>query len=179
MPALQIRLLALIAMVFGLSACSTVPEKPLQTVEYVDIQRFMGDWYVIANIPTFIERDAHNAVESYRLADDGSIETTFTFRKDSFDGPQKRYNPRGFIRNRETNAEWGMSFLWPFKAEYLILYLDADYTVTVIGRSKRDYVWIMSRTPGMAESEYRRILSFLDANGYDTSLIGKVPQSWN
>ena len=46
---------------------------PLKTVDYVDLDRFMGDWYVIANIPTFVEKGAHNAVESYRLDDDGSI----------------------------------------------------------------------------------------------------------
>ena len=34
----------------------------LKTVDYVDLERFMGDWYVIANIPTFIEKGAVNAV---------------------------------------------------------------------------------------------------------------------
>jgi apolipoprotein D and lipocalin family protein len=33
----------------------------------VDLERFMGDWYVIANIPTFIEKGAHNAVEGYQM----------------------------------------------------------------------------------------------------------------
>lgn len=60
------------------SACSTSP--PLDTVDYVDLDRFMGDWYVIAHIPTFIETDAYNAVESYRLEDNGTIDTVFTFR---------------------------------------------------------------------------------------------------
>ncbi|MDH3935419.1 MAG: lipocalin family protein, partial [Gammaproteobacteria bacterium] len=44
----------------------------MQSVEYVDINRFMGDWYVIANIPTFVETGAHNAIESYALNADGS-----------------------------------------------------------------------------------------------------------
>lgn len=57
---------------------------PLETVDQVDLQRFMGDWYVIANIPTFVEKGAHNAVESYSLDEDGSIATTFTFRKGGF-----------------------------------------------------------------------------------------------
>ena len=39
----------------------------------------MGDWYVIASIPTRLERGAHNAVESYQLLADGTIDTTFTF----------------------------------------------------------------------------------------------------
>ena len=63
----------------ALAACAgSGPE--METVDYVDLERFMGDWYVIANIPTFIEEGAHNAVESYRLDDDGTIATTFTFR---------------------------------------------------------------------------------------------------
>ena len=131
-----------------LSGCQAAP--PLETVDRVDLERFMGDWYVIANIPTFIERDAYNAVESYRLDDDGTIATTFTFRKDSFDGPEKRYTPRGFVRDTESNAEWGMQFIWPIKGDYRIIYLDEHYSVTIIGRNKRDYVWLMARSPVMA-----------------------------
>jgi apolipoprotein D and lipocalin family protein len=139
----------------------------------------MGDWYVIANIPTFIEKGAHNAVESYRLADDGTIETTFTFRADSFDGEAKRYTPRGFVFDRESNAVWGMQFIWPIKSDFRIVYLTPDYSQTVIGREARDYVWIMARTPSIPEQDYRRILSFLAAQGYDVSRIQKVPQRWS
>ena len=61
----------------------------LKTVEYVDIERFMGDWYVISNIPTFIEKRATNAVESYRLNNKREIETTFSFHEDSPKGDGK------------------------------------------------------------------------------------------
>ena len=161
------------------TACSTVTQEPITTVEYVDIDRFMGDWYVIANIPTFLEKGAHNAIESYKLAEDGTVETTFTFRKGSYDGPEKRYTPKGFIQNTTSNAVWGMRFIWPFKAEYLIVYLNEDYTQTVIGRSKRDYVWVMARTPEIADTDYNRILSFLSEQGYNTDLIQKVSQKWD
>ena len=134
---------------------------------------------MIANIPTFIEKGAHNAVESYRLAADGTIETTFTFRAGGFDGELKRYTPRGFVQDRTTNAVWGMQFIWPVKADYRIAYLSADYTQTVIGREKRDYVWIMARTPQMPETDYQRILKFLAGQGYDVSRIRKVPQRWD
>ena len=107
----------------------------------------MGDWYVIANIPTSIERGAHNAVESYRLDADGSIATTFTFREGAFDGKLKRYCPRGFVRDTRSNAIWGMQFIWPIKADYRIVYVSPDYQRTIIGREKRDNVWIMARTP--------------------------------
>jgi len=152
---------------------------PLALAPSVDLPRFMGDWYVIASIPTFIEEGAHNAVESYRLADDGTIETTFTFRKDGFDGEQKRYAPRGFVKDGTSNAVWGMQFVWPIKADYRIVYLAPDYTQTVIGREKRDYVWIMSRTPQIPPSDYQRILQFLATQEYEVSQIRKVPQRWD
>jgi apolipoprotein D and lipocalin family protein len=165
--------------VLGMMFAACGPSLPrLETVPQVDIPRFMGDWYVIANIPTWIEKGAHNAVESYRLDADGTIATTFTFRKGGFDGPVKTYNPRGFILDPASNARWGMQFLWPIQAEYLIIYLKEDYSQTVIGRSKRDYVWIMARTPDMGEADYQRITDWLGTIGYDTGRIRRVPQHW-
>lgn len=151
---------------------------PLKTVERVDLTRYMGSWYVIAAIPTFIETKAYNGVETYRLDPDGTIDTVFTFNEGGFDGPAKRYNPRGFVRDMVTNSTWGMQFVWPFKAEFLITHLNADYTQTVIGRNKRDYVWIMARTPEIPEADYRRWLAELETQGYDLSKLRKTPQRW-
>ena len=159
-----------------MTGCSSPQKMP--TVDHVDLDRYMGDWYVIANIPTFLERDAYNALEQYALNDDGTIATTFSFNKGGFDGPRREYNPTGFVQS-EDNAEWGMRFLWPFKAEFLIIYLDEAYSQTVIGRSKRDYVWIMAREPEMPEDDYQTILAYLDELGYDTDEIQRVPQRWD
>ncbi len=149
----------------------------MKTVDFVDLDRFMGDWYVIANIPTFIEKGAHNAVETYSMNDDGTVDTVFNFRKGSFDGKAKRYNPKGFIKD-ESNALWGMRFLWPIKADYRIVYLDDDYTVTIIGRQKRDFVWLMARTPTIDEAEYERLMGVIRDLGYDMSKVKRVPQQW-
>jgi apolipoprotein D and lipocalin family protein len=150
----------------------------MKTVSSVDIERFMGDWYVIANIPTFLEKGAHNAVENYALNDDGTIATTFTFRADGFDGEEKRYTPKGFVLDQETNARWGMRFVWPLKSDYRIVYLDDNYTRTVIARQKRDFVWIMARTPAIPEEDYDTLIAFVASIGYDTSKIERVPQRW-
>lgn len=161
----------------GLTACASKgPE--MQTVDYVDLDRFMGPWYVIANIPTFLEKDAYNAVETYTLNDDGTIDTRFEFRKGGFDGKKKDFNPKGFITDTETNALWGMRFIWPIKADYRIVYLDDDYTQTVIGRQKRDFVWIMARTPTIPDEDYAEMIALVESLGYDTSKIQKVPQEW-
>ena len=167
--------LFLAGLIFALAGCSNM--EPLKTVDEVNLADFMGDWYVIANIPTAIEKGAHNAIESYRIDDDGSIATTFTFRDGSFDGKLKTYKPRGFVSD-ESNAIWGMQFIWPIKADYRIIYLDRDYSVTVIGRNKRDYVWIMAREPAISEPRYTEILGLLESVGYDLGEIQQVPQKW-
>jgi apolipoprotein D and lipocalin family protein len=167
----------LLSLCLILGACAARgPE--MKTVDYVDLERFMGDWYVIGNIPTFVEKGAHNAVESYAMNDDGTIDTTFVFRADAFDGPEKRYNPRGFILDKKTNALWGMRFIWPLKSDYRIVYLDEDYSQTIIARQKRDFIWIMARTPTISEQDYDRLTEFAASIGYDTSKIERVPQRW-
>lgn len=167
----------LLLLLASLTGCSTMPaQAPLQTVRSVDLPRFMGDWYIIASIPTFIEKEAYAGVESYALNPDGTIATTFTFRKGGFDGPQKRYTPKGFIVDTTTNATWGMRFIWPIKAEYLILDLAPDYSTTIIGRNKRDYLWIMARTPVLPDDQYAALVRKAESFGYDAKLIRKVPQ---
>jgi len=174
---LRLRFFLIALFAVGLTACaSKVPE--METVENVDLERFMGDWYVIANIPTFLEKDAYNAVETYRLDDDGSIDTTFTYRKGGFDGKRKTYNPRAFITNTQTNATWGMRFVWPIKADYRIIYLDDDYTKTVVGRQSRDYVWIMAREPSISDQDYNELVDLIVSVGYDTAKLQRVPQRW-
>ena len=150
----------------------------MKTVEQVDIERFMGPWYVIANIPTFLEKGAHNAVETYRLNDDGTIATHFTFNKGGYDGKAKEYNPKAFILDKESNARWGMRFVWPIKADYRIVYLDENYSQTVIARQSRDFVWIMARTPTISDYDYDQLVNFVESIGYDITQLQRVPQRW-
>jgi apolipoprotein D and lipocalin family protein len=164
------------ALLAALLAAGCAPP-PLAPVERIDLERFMGRWYVLASIPTFLERGAHNAVETYRRAADGTIDTTFSFRRGAFDGEIVEYRPRGYP-SAESPAVWGMQFVWPVKAEYRIVHLAPDYSQTVIGRSKRDYVWFMARTPEVSEADYERFLAMIRELGYDATQVERVPHRW-
>ena len=160
----------------AVSACQTRSYPPLARAESVDIPRFMGPWYVIACIPSFIERHEYNAVETYRLDPQGRIRTVFTYNDGGFDGPFKRMTPVGFVTEGSRGTVWGMRFIWPIWADYRIMYVKADYSQTVIGREKRDYAWIMARTPTMPDSDYQHLSALLRSQGYDISLLRRVPQ---
>lgn len=159
---------------FTFQSCRQGP--PIRMAEKVNLDLFMGDWYVIANIPTFIEKGAHNAIESYHREQKDVIKTTFTFNKDSFTGPKKAYNPTGFVQEDPSNAEWKMQFLWPFKSEFIIVYVDPAYEYAIIGRTKRDYLWIMARKPHIDQRELDRLIQIAVDEGYDPDKIELVPQ---
>ncbi|MEA9828152.1 lipocalin family protein [Xanthomonas campestris pv. raphani] len=159
------------------SASGSEPRPALPRADSVDVPRFMGDWYVIAHIPTRPERKAFDAVERYALRPDGRIQTTFTFRKGSFQAPLKSMHPVGQVAKEGNGALWSMQFFWPFKAEYVIAWRDATYTQTIVARSKRDYVWYMARTPQVSDADYQQAVGRIAAMGYDVTQLRRVPQS--
>lgn len=161
-----------------LGACQTMNHQPIKTVDYVDLNKFMGDWYVIAHVPTLIDDDAYNAVESYALNEDGSIATTFRFRAGSFDGKLKTYHPTGYVSDTQSNSVWGMQFIWPIKADYRIMSLSDDYSLVIVARNKRDYVWIMARSPKISEQAYQDCLAKIKQQGYSLDKIRRIPQQW-
>ena len=159
-----------------LSACASTPPT-IPPVASVDLPRFMGDWYVIAHIPSYPERNAYDAVESYRLDPDGRIRTTFRQRKGGFDAPVETMEPVGRVVPGTSNAVWEMQFVWPIQAEYVIVDLAPDYSRTIVGRSKRDYVWLMAREARLPAPELAAAIEKIRDLGYDTTKLRMVPQS--
>jgi apolipoprotein D and lipocalin family protein len=172
----KFNLLLLIFISYFLTGCASNKMTEIPLVKQVDLAKFMGDWYVIAVIPTAIETEAYNPIENYKLNDDGTIATTFTFNKGAFDGKAKKYEPKGFVKPDTNNALWGMQFIWPIKAEFRIVHLDENYQTTIIARNARDYVWLMARTPQITDAEYDKLTALIQGWGYDMSKLVKSPQ---
>src|SRR5262252_9896835 len=133
-------------------ACRSGRLEPIR-VPQVNLDRFMGDWYVIANIPTPFVLNAYNAVQKYQLNADGTVSTTFKYREGGFDGKEKTLTPRGYVGEDGSHAKWGLQF-GPILAEYLIAYVNPDYTETIIARTSRDFVLVMARTPAISDADY-------------------------
>lgn len=150
--------------------------KPIPTVDPVDLPRFMGAWYVHAHIPIPFTGDAYNAVERYRLNDEGRVDVLYTYYQGGFDGKLKIARPTGFPDEGEKEGTWGMRFVWPFKADYRIAYLDPDYQRTIIAREARDFVWIMSRSPELDPEIYADLVERVVEMGYDAENLQRVPQ---
>ena len=159
-------------------ACSS--HEPLETAPLVELDRFMGDWFVQGHIPASSEKNAYNGVESYAREGSGKILTSYVFRDGGFDADIEIMEPTGYVLDRETGAEWGMRFAWwfPFKLEYLVAYVDDAYSETIIARTKRDYVWIMTRDAEISDERYAALLERVAAMGYDAADVRRLPQRW-
>lgn len=167
---------ALVATLLFLAGCASAPARPpVALAPAVDLGRLMGDWYVIAAIPTILEHGAHNPKETYRLDADGSVATSFAFNAGALDGPRRTFHSRGFVVPGTGNAVWGQQYVWPFKADYRIAYVSGNYEQVVIAREKRDHVWIMARTPTIADADFDRLQAFVAAQGYDPSRLQRMP----
>jgi len=171
--------ICILCLVFFLNACQST-DPYLKTVEFVNMDAFVGKWYVIASRPTMFEKNAYNATETYSLnKESGKIDVDFRYKKGSFTGPEKTIPQKAFIHNKQTNAHWKISLWWlPFKLDYLVIDMDKLYQWTVIGVPNQKYLWIMSRKPEMNEDLLSKILMQIKLKGYDTSHVNRVPQKW-
>lgn len=162
---------------FFLAGCSNMSStsKP-QTVPSLDLARYVGRWYVISNIPYFLEKGKVATYDTYTLLPDGRLANDFTFRKGSFAAPEKTWHGKATIVNKATNAEWKVSFVWPLKATYLVLDLDTEYRWAVVGTPNRKLLWVLSRTRQLPSAAYERIVSRISGRGYDVKKLTLVPQ---
>ncbi len=148
------------------------PNQPL--ADFVDVDRFMGTWYVHGYTPTFLDRDAFGATETYEMGEDGKIRTTYRFRKGGPEGKIKTMRPTGWVHDEETGAEWRMRFFGVFTAPYYILYVSDDYRETVIGHPGRELAWIMTRAPRISDEAYQRLRLELARREYALDELERV-----
>jgi apolipoprotein D and lipocalin family protein len=174
--ALLITVLLLCCLGGMLGGCADM-KNPLRPVARVDLPRYMGDWYVIANIPYFAEKGCVDSIESYALRSDGDIDNWFSCREKSFTAPMKRKaTAKAVVVDTVSNAVWKVKFLWIISVKYFILDLDPGYRWVAVGHPSRNYGWVMARSKSLDEGTYQGILGRLATQGYDISRFQKVPQ---
>lgn len=157
-------------MLFG-NSCN---RKTLETVQYVDIEKYMGKWYEIASFPQSFQKGCSCTTADYDLMENGKVVVV-----NSCNTPEKRKVSTGkaWVTDEETNAKLKVQFFWPFSGKYWIIDLADDYSYAVVGHPNREYLWILSRTPKMDKQTYDGILERVTAKGFDTSKLTVTDQS--
>ena len=150
-------------------ACSTKQETDLKTVQKVDLQKYLGDWYEIARYEHPFQKDCKNVKANYSLRDDEKIQVVNSCTKMSTnefkDAKAVAYSVD------ETNSKLKVSFFRPFYGDYWILDLDKDYKYAIVGTPSKEYLWILSREKTMNNEVLNKLLEKITSMGFDKSKL--------
>ena len=157
-----------------LSACLVIPAalaQPLETFGTVDLGRYAGKWYEIASYPQKFEEGCHCTTATYTLTEKNYVIVENRCMLDSINGKLTGIRGKAFVEKNSGNAKLKVQFFWPFRGKYWIIDLAPDYRYAVVSHPGRQYLWILSRTPQIIESDYQGILSRLREKGFDTGRL--------
>ena len=119
---------------------------PLQAVDGIDLDRYVGRWYEIASYPQRFQEGCTGTTATYTLKADNEVEVLNECRKYALDGEPISATGVARVVNEQNNAELEVSFFWPFYGAYHIAKLDKSYTMALIIGPNINYAWILSRT---------------------------------
>jgi apolipoprotein D and lipocalin family protein len=145
----------------------------LETVGYVEVDKYLGKWYEIAAFPQRFERGCTHTRAEYSLNTDGSIRVQNSCIKN---GKPDTVTGKAFITDTKTNAKLAVQFFWPFKGKYWILALAHDYSYALVGHPNRKYLWILGRKPQMNEQTYNYLTVLAAYRGFDVRHLVKTRQ---
>lgn len=177
------RMGAAIIILLSLSVGTMAASEPIQVVESVDAERYMGLWYAIASIPTTFERQCvQGTTAEYELLENGRIQVTNTCYDE--DGKIDVANGQAWIPDSAESSKLKVSFvrflgIWWFGAPYWVIDLAPDYSYAVVGHPSRKYGWILSRTPTLPDDVFADIVSRLESQGYDFESFRMTDQTIN
>ena len=153
--------------------------QPLQTVEKVDLERYLGLWYDIASYPARFQKDCRCTTAEYESVPHRNY-IRITNRCVKFrNGKSSVTVARGKAYSVEgsNHSKLKVQFLWPFRGDYHIIGLADDYSWAIVGHPKREYLWILSRESYMPTDIYNHVLHIIKEKGYDLKPLQKTPQN--
>lgn len=167
---MSLKIISVFAVAALLSSCSlsqhkTADEKPLQTVDHVDLNRYLGLWYEIGRYPNSFQKGCMASTALYTARPDGGIDVLNRCR-DEQDGRFREAKGRAWVADKESNARLKVSFFWPFRGDYWIIDLGREYEYAVVGTPNRKYLWILCRTPEMQPEILEKILQNVENQGF-------------
>jgi len=155
----------------------------IKTVSKVDLKRYSGKWYEIARYPNKFQKNCvGNTTANYVINADNEIEVLNQCVKEN--GTMITAKGKAKIVDTDTNAKLKvrfapgvLSFLSSDWGDYWIVDLDENYQYAAVGDPKREYLWILSRTPEMSDAVYQDILRRVEKMGFTPGKLTKTPQN--
>lgn len=154
------------------------PETP-RTVGQVDLARYAGVWHEVARFPNSFQDNARIRCEgvtaTYTPHPDGKVGVVNRCRNALAEGREDVAEGTAYSAS-VGNDRLRVTFFWPFYGDYWVIGLDPGYRWAVVGAPGRDYLWVLSRTPGMAPADFAAAVAIARREGFDTGRLRRTPQ---
>jgi apolipoprotein D and lipocalin family protein len=171
----------LAALLAGPARAASDAAPPLETIATLDVPRYLGTWHQVALYPNrFQSQCAAATTARYALRDDGRLEVTNRCRRadgriDQAVGAARQIggatSPKLQVRFAPAWLGW-LPMVW---GDYWVIDLDAAYQLAAVSEPKREYLWILSRTPTPDPAAYDALLQRLAARGFDLQRLQRSP----
>jgi apolipoprotein D and lipocalin family protein len=155
---------------------------PVATIAALDVPRYMGTWYEIAKFPNrFQAKCVANTRAQYLAQTDGSVQvlnSCATTDGSTIDALGKAIqvgaatSPKLQVRFAPAWLSW-LPQVW---GDYWVIDLDADYQLAAVSDAKREYLWVLSRTPQVSAKAYANLLERLKAQHFDVQKLERSAQ---
>ena len=169
----------------GAATLAYAQTKPLQTVDKVQLDRYLGVWYEIARKPMYFENKcSRDITATYTLNENGNV--SVTNRCFSKDGQLQQSIGEAFVQNAPFNTKLKVSFLpeairWlsVARGDYWILKIDDDYQTVLVGEPRRKYMWVLSRSAQPDQAVVNEYLEYAKSVGYNLTDLIHTKQTHN
>ena len=163
--------LGMAAGVVLMAGCAnTSPPPGVEAVSPFDLQRYQGQWYVLARLDHSFERGMTDVSATYSPQADGSVRVVNRgFAPAS--GQWREAIGKALFTGAPTTGSLKVSFFGPFYGGYHVAALDPDYRWALVLGPDTRYCWILARDKRLDTAERDAIVARAHALGVDTQAL--------
>lgn len=178
----HMKMIAPLLLVLSLNAGAAAPSAPLAAIATLDVPRYMGTWYEIAKFPNRFQRHCSGFTKAtYSALADGTLQVlnrcrTDDGKTDEAIGVARQQGRSDSPKLKVRFAPAILSFLPMVWGDYWVIDLDPGYQLAAVSEPKREYLWILARTPRVDKASYDALVARLAAQGLEVSKLVATKQ---
>ena len=157
-------------------------DQAVKTIASLDVPRYLGAWYEIAKFPNWFQKKCvSNTKAVYTAKPDGNLRVlnsckTASGETSEAEGLARQIGAKDSPKLEVRFAPEWLSFLPLVWGDYWVIDLDSQYQVAAVSDPKREYLWVLSRTPQLDPKVYADLLQRLKQQQFDIQKLELTSQ---
>ncbi|MFZ3040083.1 MAG: lipocalin family protein [Polynucleobacter sp.] len=157
-------------------------DQSVKTIAALDVPRYLGTWYEIAKLPNWFQKKCvSNTKAVYTAKPDGNLRVlnsckTATGETSEAEGLARQIGAKDSPKLEVRFAPEWLSFLPLVWGDYWVIDLDPQYQVAAVSDPRREYLWVLSRSPQLDPKVYADLLQRLTQQQFDIQKLELTSQ---